>query len=268
MSGLDYGLRLAPRSLLGARRPLRLVERNLTSSRHVWLVVVSGFFEPLFYLLALGVGVGALVGEVDLGGEAVPYREFVAPALLAASAMNGAVYESGNIFFKLKYARTYEGVLATPLTVRDVALGELLYTLMRGTVYSTGFVTVMLGLGLLESSWALLAVPAAAIVSAGFAAASVFSVTFMRTWADFAVVELVVLPMFLFSATFVPAEDYPAVLKWVLPLTPLYHGVELLRALTLGDVTPAALVNVVYLAAMTAIFLVLADRRLAKLLLK
>ena len=109
---------------------------------------------------------------------------------------------------------------------------------MRGTVYSTGFVTVMLALGLLESPWALLAVPAAALVSASFAAGAVCSVTFMRTWADF--VELIVLPMFLFSATFVPAEDYPAALQWVLPLTPLYHGVELLRALTLGDVTARA----------------------------
>jgi lipooligosaccharide transport system permease protein len=268
MSGFDYGLRIAPRALMRARRPFRLVERNLTSSRHVWLVFVSGFFEPLFYLLALGVGVGALVGAVHVSGETVPYREFVAPALLAASAMNGAVYESGNVFFKLKYARTYEGVLATPLTVRDVAVGELVYTLMRGTIYSIGFVSVMLALGLIQSPWALLAVPAAAMISAGFAAAGVFSTTLMRSWADFAIVELFVLPMFLFSATFVPADEYPAALQWVLPLTPLYHGVELLRSLTLGDVTPLALVNVAYLGAMTAIFLVLADRKLTKLLLK
>jgi lipooligosaccharide transport system permease protein len=268
MSGLDYGLRIPPGALVRARRPLRLVERNLTSSRHVWLVFVSGFFEPLFYLLALGVGVGALVGVVDVGGETVPYREFVAPALLAASAMNGAVYEGGNVFFKLKYARTYEGVLATPLTVRDVAVGELTYTLMRGAAYSIGFVVVMAALGLVTSPWAVLVAPAALLVSAGFAAGSVYATTLMRTWADFAFVELCTLPMFLFSATFVPADEYPELARWILPLTPLYHGVALLRALTLGDVSPIVLVNVAYLVAMTLAFLRLADRRLGKLLLK
>ena len=145
VSTLDTTLRILPR--LHAPRSWRLVERNIASSRGAWLVFVSGFFEPLFYLFAMGVGVGALVGTVDVDGQAVGYREFVAPALLAASAMNGAVYESGNVFFKLKYARTYEGVLATPMTVRDVALGELTYTLIRGTVYSIGFVTVMLAHG-------------------------------------------------------------------------------------------------------------------------
>ena len=174
-------------------------------------------------------GVGALVGTVDLGGETVSYREFVAPALLAASAMNGAVYESGNVFFKLKYARTYDGVLATPMTVRDVAVGELLYTLLRGAVYAVGFVTVMLVLGLVDTPWALLAVPGSLLISAAFAAPSVFSATLMRSWADFAFVELCTLPMFLFSATFVPADEYPEVAAWILPLTPLYHGVELLR---------------------------------------
>jgi len=90
----------------------------------------------------------------------------------------------------------------------------------------------------------------------------------MRSWADFAFVELFTLPMFLFSATFVPADTYPDAVRWILPLTPLYHGVELLRAFTLGDVTWLALVDVAYLVAMTVVFLVLADRRLAKLLLK
>jgi lipooligosaccharide transport system permease protein len=268
VSTLDVGFRVLPRWPLAARRSWRLVERNLASSRDAWLVFVSGFFEPFFYLLALGIGVGALVGQLDFGGRTVSYREFVAPALLAASAMNGAVYEGGNIFFKLKYARTYEGVLATPLTVRDIAVGELTYTLLRGLVYCVGFVVVMLVLGLIATPWAILAVPSALLVSAAFAAAAVYGTTLMRSWADFAFVELCTMPMFLFSATFVPAAEYPEAARWILPLTPLYHGVELLRAFTLGDVSPTVLANAGYLVAMTFVFLVLADRRLGKLLLK
>ncbi len=268
MSTHDTTLRVVPRIALGTHRSWRLVERNLTSSRDGWLVVVSGFFEPLFYLVALGIGVGALVGTLELGGESVSYREFVAPALLASAAMNGAVYESGNIFFKLKYAKTYEGVLATPMTVRDVAVGELIYTLMRGAVYAVGFVAVMLVLGLVESPWALLAVPGALLVSAAFAAPAVFATTLMRSWADFAFVELCTLPMFLFSATFVPLDDYPPLAQWIVPLTPLYHGVHMLRAFTLGDVDWTVLLNIAYLLAMTGVFFVLADRRLARLLLK
>ena len=266
MSTLETTFRILPR--IRAPRSWRLVERNVASSRGAWLVFVSGFFEPLFYLFAMGVGVGALVGTVEVSGQTVGYREFVAPALLAASAMNGAVYESGNVFFKLKYARTYEGVLATPMTVRDVALGELTYTLIRGAVYSFGFVTVMLAMGLVDSPWAVLAIPGALLVSAAFAAPAVFGTTLMRSWADFAFVELCTLPMFLFSATFVPADTYPDAARWILPLTPLYHGVELLRAFTLGDVSWLVIANVAYLLAMTVVFLVLADRRLARLLLK
>jgi lipooligosaccharide transport system permease protein len=265
MSTAEVGFRVLPRR---PGRSWRLVERNLASSRDAWLVFASGFFEPFFYLLALGIGVGALVGELDLGSQTVSYREFVAPALLAASAMNGAVYESGNIFFKLKWARTYEGVLATPLTVRDVAVGEVVYTLMRGAVYCVGFVAVMAALGLVTTPWAVLAVPAALLISAAFAAAAVYAITLMRSWADFAFVELCTLPMFLFSATFVPVDEYPDAAQWILPLTPLYHGVELLRAFTLGDVGPVVLLNAAYLIAMTLVFLVLADRRLATLLLK
>ena len=106
----------------------RLVYRNVVVGRRAWLLVLSGFFEPVFFLLGIGLGVGALVGDVSYGGELVPYKEFVALAMLAASAMDGAVYESTiNVFAKLKWMKTYDGVLATPLGIRDVALGELIY---------------------------------------------------------------------------------------------------------------------------------------------
>ena len=246
----------------------RLVYRNLVVGRRSWLLVVSGFFEPVFFLLGIGVGVGSLVGDVQYAGQAVSYKEFVAPAMLAAAAMNGAVYESTiNVFAKLKWGRTYEGILATPLGVRDVALGELTYALMRGGVYAGGFVVVMLAMGLVASWWAVLAVPAAVLVGAAFAAVGLIAVTFMRSWADFSLVELVTLPLFLFSATFVPLGDYPPAAQWIVPLTPLYHGVELIRAMTLGIVGWETLVHVAYLAAMTLIGLAIADRRLERLLL-
>ena len=268
MSALGTGYRVLPRVSLFGARPWRLVERNFHSSRDGWLVFVSGFFEPLFYLLALGVGVGGLVGHIRFAGHAVAYRDFVAPALLAASAMNGAVYESGNVFFKLKYAKTYEGIVATPMTVRDIAVGEIVYTLLRGLLYSLAFVSIMLVLGLLHSPWGVLLVPAALLEAAAFASAAVYATTLLRSWADFAFVELLTLPMFLFSATFVPVDRYPRVVQWLLPATPLYHGVHLLRSLALGNVAVPALADVAYFVAMAALFLVLADRRLDRLLLK
>ncbi len=268
MSTTALAARVVPARVAEAP-PLRLVHRNLVAARHYWLILFSGFFEPLFYLGGLGIGVGALVGDLDVGGRVVSYREFVAPALLAASAMNGAVYETtGNVFFKLKYARTYDGVLATPLGIKDVALGELIYALMRGSVYAVAFVVVMLALGLIASPWAILAVPAALLVGAAFAGAGLAAVSVMRSWSDFAFVELVTLPMFLFSATFVPVDEYPHTVQWLLPLMPLYHGVELLRSLTLGDVGFVDLAHVAYLVALCAGGLLFAARRLERQLLK
>lgn len=261
--------RLLPAFPGGGRLALRLVRRNLYVGRRIWMLVVSGFFEPVFFLLGLGIGVGALVGEIEVGGRLVAYEEFVAPALLAAAAMYGAVYESTiNVFEKLKFSKTYEAVLATPLGIRDIALGELIYALMRGALYALGFVVVMAALGLVGSWWALAAVPAALLVGAAFAALGLVGVTFMRSWADFGVIELVTLPLFLFSATFVPLADYPREAQWILPLTPLYHGVELLRALTLGAVGPVLLLHAAYLLALAAAGLAVADRRLERLLVR
>jgi lipooligosaccharide transport system permease protein len=262
-------VRTVPSLPSGGRFAHRLVQRNLVTGRRQWLLIVSGFFEPVFFLLGLGIGVGKLVGDVSYGGELVAYRDFVAPALLATAAMNGAIYESTiNVFAKLKWGRVYEAVLATPLGVRDVALGELTYALMRGAVYAVGFVVVMAALGLATTPWVALAVPASLLIGAAFAAVGLVAVTVMRSWADFGFLEVVTLPLFLFSATFVPLDEYPQAIQWLLPVTPLYHGVELLRGLTLGEPGPGLLVHVTYLVAMAAVGLAVADRRLVRLLLK
>lgn len=260
-------LRIVP-PLVRPGRAARLVERNLLVYRRGWLVIVSGFFEPLFYLGALGVGIGRLVGDIELpGGDAVTYAAFVAPALLASSAMNGAVYDSTfNIFDKLKWRKVYDAVLATPVEPRDVALGEITWSLLRGLAYASAFLLVMLALGLVASPWAVLALPAAVLIGFAFAGCGMASVTFMRSWQDFEWVQLAVLPMFLFSATFYPLDVYPAALQGVVRLSPLYHGVTLMRGLTLGDVGPGLLVSVAYLAALGSAGLAVAGRRLGLLL--
>jgi lipooligosaccharide transport system permease protein len=261
--------RVLPNVLLGGRRSLLLIERNVMVYRHIWQVIVSGFFEPLFYLLSVGVGIGELVGDITgPGGRPIDYTTWVAPALLASSAMNGAVYESTmNIFFKLKYAKVYDAILATPVGVGDVALGEIGWCLIRGAAYSLAFFLIMLVMGLVESTWAVLVVPAAVLIGFAFAACGMAATTFMRSWTDFDLVTLATVPLFLFSATFYPLATYPEGLQVVVQLTPLYHGVDLLRSLTLGDVGWDTLVHVGYLLTMGFIGLRITGRRLARLLL-
>jgi lipooligosaccharide transport system permease protein len=246
-----------------------LFERNLMVYRRTWLLIVSGFFEPLFYLFSLGIGLGHYVGKVPVEGAGlVSYGSFVAPALLASAAMNGATYESVNIFFKLKYAKTYDAMLSTPVAPADIATGEIAWTLFRGMLYALGFLVVVAALGLIESPWAILALPAALLIGFGFAGLSVAGATFMRSWQDFEVFGLVQLPMFLFSATFYPLSVYPEALQWVVRCTPLYNAIALMRALMLGGIGWAQLANVAYLAAMGLTGLAITNRRISKLLLK
>ena len=262
--------RIVPPVFFGGRRAGLLIERNLVVYRRGWLMIVSGFFEPLFYLLSIGLGIGALVGAIPLGdGSTVPYTAFVAPALLASSAMNGAIYDSTfNVFFKLKYAKTYDAILATPVGVGDVAVGEIGWALIRGALYAGTFLLVMLAMGLVRSPWAILAFPASLLIGFAFGAAGMAATSFMRTWQDFDLVQLVILPLFLFSGTFYPLTTYPEPVRLLVELTPLYHGVDLVRGLTTGALGPGMLVHVAYLTAMGLIGLAITSRRLERLLLK
>ena len=262
--------RTTPLPLAGSRAWL-LVERNLMVYRRIWLLIVSGFFEPVFYLFSLGIGIGALVGTVaGPDGQAIDYTAFVAPALLASSAMNGAVYDSTmNVFFKLKFAHTYDAMLATPLEPADVAVGEIIWAQLRGTLYSAAFLLVMLVMGLIGSWWAVLALPATMLIGLAFAAVGMACTSFMRSWQDFEFVQLAILPMFLFSTTFFPLSVYPQPLQWVVQVTPLYHGIELVRPLTTGaGVGLGLLGHALYFVALAALGLAVTARRLERLLLK
>src|SRR6478609_2458049 len=245
-----------------------LLYRNFLAYRRAWYIFASGFLEPVFYLFSIGVGVGQLVTGFEFNGQDIPYAEFVAPGMLAASAMNGSLLDSTfNFFFKLKYNKLFDQMLATPLTTMDVARGELTWSLLRGGIYSAVFLLVMVAMGLVSSWWAVLVVPAALLIGLAFGGVCMALTTFMRSWQDFELVTLATLPMFLFSATFFPVTAFPTWLRWVVECTPLYRGVVLCRELTTGTVSWASAVSVVYLVAMGVIGLMIARRRLDKLLL-
>jgi len=251
----------------GARGRL-LFERNLMVYRRAWMIIFSGVFEPLFYLFSMGIGLGHFVGKVPgPGGALVSYASFVAPALLASAAMNGAVYDSSNVFWKIKYQKTYDAVLSTPVGPADVVVGETAWALFRGFLYAISFLVVAAVLGLIESPWAALSLPGALLIGFAFAGMGVAAITYFRTWQDFELLALVQLPMFLFSATFFPVEAYPAAIRWLVEVTPLYRGVVLCRELTTGALSWGSLVSVVYLVAMGVVGLLVQLRRLDRLLL-
>ena len=260
--------RIVPRTHKAGRGATRILERNFLVYRRIWLIVFSGFFEPLFYLFSIGIGLGRLVGDVDTGGRVVEYAAYVAPALLAAAAMNGAIYESTfNIFFKVRYGRVYDAILSTPMHPLDIAIGEITWSLGRGAVYASGFLVVAAVMGLLHSAWAVAAIPAAVLIGFAFAACGMAATTFMTSWQDLEVVNLLTLPMFLFSATFYPLSVYPKAFQVLTQFSPLYHGVELVRALTLGAFDWTIAGHIAFLVAMGLAGLTIANRRLEKLLL-
>ena len=245
-----------------------IVRRNFIVYRSAWVVFLTGFLEPVLYLFSIGIGVGQLIDSFTFHGHEVPYAAFVAPGMLAASAMNGAILDSTfGIFFKLRYDKVYEGVLATPMRTIDIARGELAWSLMRSAVYSAGFVLVMTAMGLVSSWWAVLAWPATWLIGFAFSGAGMALTTFMTSWQDFEYVQLAIVPMFLFSATFFPVTAYDGALRWVVEATPLYRGVTLTRELTTGALTTASLWSVLYLVVMGLVGVTIAARRFDKLLL-
>jgi lipooligosaccharide transport system permease protein len=263
-------LMLAPRLLgrLGesAARAGSVTRRNLEGSS--WVVLLSGFLEPVFYLFSIGVGVGALVGDFELAdGRLVGYASFVAPAMLASSAMNGVLTETTyNFYGRLRWQKVFDAIVATPVRPFEIALGELAWALVRGTAYAAAFLALMVGLGLTTVAWAIPALFASLLIGFAFGALGMVISTFIRTWQDFDYTSVVTFAMFIFAGTFVPADTYPGGVQVVVWLTPLFHGVELVRGFTTGVVSWTMLIHALYLVTMTAVCLRIAARRVTRLL--
>lgn len=235
-----------------------------------WMVVLTGFFEPVFYLLAMGLGLGAMVGTVTgPGGQPIPYAAFIAPALMATSAMNGAIYDSTwNVFFKLRFSKLYQAMLQTALGPFDVAAGEIFMALFRGFLYATGFTLVIVAMGLTTSWWALLMIPVALLIALGFASIGMAVTSYFTTFQQMDWINIVLMPMFLFSATLFPITVFPQVVQWFIMAMPLWHGVELMRHLSIGHFEAATGLHLAYFLVLSVLGVAFTTRRLRSLFLR
>ncbi len=232
-----------------------------------WTLLVNGLFEPFLYLMSVGVGIGTLIGapgRAIAGGYS--YASFVAPALLATSAMNTATAETiWGLWFRMRFEKFYDSLITTPLTAYDIAVGETTAATLRGLFAGACFLGVLAVLGMTHSLWALLALPAVALTAFSFAAAGLAAATLMRELHHNQYVQLVMLPMFLFSATFYPLSIYPTAIHDIVAALPLYQATNLIRGLTLGNVGIPQVFAAVYLAVFGLLSLWFGARRLARL---
>ena len=248
-----------------------VLERSYVAFRSsAWLAVLSGFIEPVMYLFSFGYGVGQFIGEIDSGtGKMVSYAAFIAPGLLATSAMNGAVYDSTwNVFFKMHESRLYHGMLATSLGPLDVALGEILWALLRGCIYAIGFMAVVTPMGLIPSWWGVLAIPAAVLIAFGFASLGMAITSYFKTFQQMGLINIALLPVFLFSGAFYPLTVFPGWMQAVIKSLPLWHAIELVRGLTLGSIKMGMLTHVIYFLVMITVGLFFTTRRLNALFMR
>lgn len=235
-----------------------------------WIVVASGFIEPLLNLVVFGFGVGQFIRNIQLeNGRSVSYASFVVPGLLATAAMMGAIMDATwNVFFKIHESRLYHAMLATSLGPMDVALGEIAWALLRGALYSSAFMIVVTPLGLIESWWALLAIPAGALIGFGFAAIGMAATSYMTSFQHMGMINIVILPITLFSGSFFPLSILPSWIANIVRWTPLTQGIDLMRMLTLGTVDSSIWVHVLYFTIFIAGGLYFTTRRLNALFMK
>jgi lipooligosaccharide transport system permease protein len=252
------------------RRSAAVLERNMVVQRRNWIPFASGFFEPVFYLVAVGLGAGMLIGDIRLAdGSVLPYARFVAPAMLASAAMNGAVNEAAfGMTVRLKFARVYESVLATPVGIGEVVAGELAWAGVAGFLHSMAFLGLMALLGLVPSWWALVALPVVLLVGLTFSGLGLAFATYARGWQDFEYVSIAMFAQFAFSGAFAPVDAYPDWVRTLTAATPFYHSVELIRDTMSGRLDGSSALHAVFLMLLGLAGFVLGGRRLDRQMLR
>jgi lipooligosaccharide transport system permease protein len=246
--------RRAPPAAVFAVRELRFW---LTDYRRTWRgSIFSSLLNPLLFLGAMGLGLGTLVnarGDASIGG--VSYLTFLAPGLLAATALTTAVEESTYpVLASVKWVKTYQAATASPLRPADIFHGHMLFVALRLTMNCAIFLAVAAALGAVRSPWALAALPVAVLTGITFnAVIEAWAITRTKDTSFAVIFRFGMIPLFLFSATFFPITQLPGWLRPVAYATPLWHGATLCRSLSLGTATPGgALIHVGYLAGLAA----------------
>jgi lipooligosaccharide transport system permease protein len=245
-------------------RAVRMVQRNALVYRHVWRgSVFSSFLQPTLFLLAMGLGLGAMV---DAGGAALPggasYAEFLGPGLLAAAAMQVAGFESTYpVLGKIMWFHNYEAIMATPMRVSDLVIGELAWLALRLTTNATAFVLVMTAFGIPRSPLVILAIPAAVLTGLAFAAPIIAYTATLKHSNPFNVLfRFVITPLFLFSGVFFPISRLPEPFARAAWFTPLFHGVQLVRGFALDAVPPAWPIHLACLTTLVVAGIAMAQR--------
>jgi lipooligosaccharide transport system permease protein len=245
---------------------LRAFEYFARAYRRTWRgSMMTTFVNPVLYLAAMGVELGSFINKgshsAALGG--LSYLQFVAPALAATTAATTAASESMfPVMGAIKWVGTYFGMLATPLRVGDVLAGHLLWIATRVATAVAAYLVVMAAFGAIESPWAIAVLPAGVLTGLAFATPlAAFAASQENEEAFPLVFRLGVIPLFLFSGVFFPISQFPAGLRVIAYATPLWHGVNLCRGLTLGQLHPAtAAINVIYLVALAGAGVIVAAR--------
>jgi lipooligosaccharide transport system permease protein len=246
----------------------RVWQRNWLVYRRLWhRSLAFGFLQPVLFLTAMGLGLGTLIGSDAAAFGGFEYVDWLGPGLLAAMAMQTATFESTYpIMNKIMWGRNYEAMLSTPLGIRHIVIGELGWSAFRIGTLATVFLVVLTLFGVPQTPLAVLAVPFTILVGLAFSACLIaFTATQKNDVGFSAIFRFVINPLFLFSGTFFPLSQLPDQVEWVPWLTPLFHGVELVRGSILGTLDLAtAPIHLAYLLAMFAVGAWLADRNLAK----
>ena len=246
----------------------RVWQRNWLVYRRLWhRSLAFGFLQPVLFLTAMGLGIGALMSAGDqsaFGG--VPYIDWLGPGLLAAMAMQTATFESTYpIMNKIMWGRNYEAMLSTPVGIRSILFGELGWAAFRIATLATVFLVVLLLFGIPRTPLAVLAIAFAVLTGLAFSACLIaFTATQKNDVGFSAIFRFVINPLFLFSGTFFPLTQLPDFARAIAWATPLFHGVELIRGAILNQLDATAVLHIAYLLAMLGIGAYLAERFLTR----